>query len=151
MKILIASDHAGPDLKSFLQKNIKSVEWVDLGPNDGQSVDYPDYAARLCEELLAGKADKGVLICGTGLGMSYAANRFKGIRAAHVESSFTAKMAAEHNRANVLCLGARVTAPHYCIEIIETWLNAEFGGPGADDAAKGRHERRIEKIDQLGK
>lgn len=150
MKILIASDHAGPELKTFIQRNYPEVDWIDLGPHDGSSVDYPDYAALLCEKLLAGEAEKGILICGTGLGMSYAANRYKGIRAAHVESSFTAKLAAEHNQANVLCLGARVTAPHYALEILAAWLNAEFGGPGASEAAKDRHRRRIEKIDQLG-
>lgn len=149
-KIVIASDHAGKSLKDFLQKNLPK-EWdvQDLGTKSQESVDYPDFAEKACRKILSGSVDKAILICGSGIGMSIAANKFPGIRAAHVESAFTAKLAGEHNRANVLCMGERVTAAHYALEMAKAWLSAKFGG-GAEKA-KTRHAKRIEKIHQLEK
>lgn len=151
IKIAIASDHAGLNIKKYLQDHLKSIEWIDLGPNSSASVDYPDFAEKVGKAVASGQCEKGVLICGSGIGISIAANKVHGIRAAHVESSYTAQLAAEHNKANVLCIGERVTAAPYALAMVEAWLNAEFGGKGADDAAKGRHERRIQKIHALEK
>lgn len=140
LKLAIASDHAGINLKSFLKKEIKDVVWIDLGPATADSVDFPDFAEKACAEITHGRADKAVLICGTGLGMSIAANKIDGIRAAHVESEFTARMAGEHNNANVLCIGERVTGMHYALAIVKAWLAAKF---------EERHQRRIDKIHNL--
>lgn len=150
-KISIAADHAGVELKKFLVETLKEVEFLDLGPNDKSSVDYPDFAKKVCDAVLEGKTEKGILVCGSGIGMSIAANKFHGIRAAHVESIYTAQLAAEHNRANVLCLGERITGAAHAAAMVRAWLNAKFGGEGADEAAKGRHENRIQKIHQLEK
>ena len=149
--IAIASDHAGKALKDFLRNNLKAHVLEDFGTKGPDSVDYPDFAAKVCEAVRSGRAEKGILICGSGIGMSIAANKFDGIRAAHVESSFTARLAAEHNAANVLCIGERVTAAPYALEMVEAWLGAQFGGAGADDGAKARHQRRIDKISALEK
>lgn len=153
--LAIAADHAGLQLKHFLtqQKNIGaySVDWKDFGPSDSSSVDYPDFAQKACEAVQKGQCEKAVLVCGSGIGMSIAANKMQGIRAAHVESTYTAQLAAEHNQANVLCLGERITAAPYALAMVEAWLNAEFGGKGADAGVKSRHERRIQKIHGLEK
>lgn len=141
MTIAIASDHAGVHLKEFLVEHLKEIKFHDLGPNSTDSVDYPDYAEKACLEIKEGKVDRAILICGSGIGMSIAANKIRGIRAAHVESVLTARLAAEHNRANVLCIGERITAPHHALEMVNAWLHATFAG--------ARHERRIEKIHKL--
>lgn len=151
MNIAIASDHAGKALKDFLRNNLKSHMIEDLGTKGPDSVDYPDFAEKACAAVVAGKADRGILICGTGLGMSIAANKIPGIRAAHCESIFTARMAAEHNAANILCLGERVTGAAHALEMVEAWLGAEFGGIGCDAGVKARHQRRIDKISALEK
>jgi ribose 5-phosphate isomerase B len=137
-KLIIASDHAGWSLKSFLKAHLPEIQWLDLGPEDNAPVDYPDFAQLACRSLLEGKAEKAVLICGTGLGMSIAANRFAGIRAAHVESLFSARFAAEHNAAQVLCLGERVTAPYHALEMVKVWLATPFSA---------RHKERLDKIE----
>lgn len=141
MKILIASDHAGFELKRKLKELLPQHEWIDLGPEDGSSVDYPDYATKLGKKIPK-EADLGVLICGSGIGMSMAANKIPGIRAALVENPISAKLSKEHNNANVLCLGSRFLAPTYAAEITEAWLSASF-------AQEERHRRRVEKIDQI--
>ena len=139
--LLIASDHAGFELKRELQKLLKDITWTDLGPTTADRVDYPDFAVQLGETVAASQAAAGVLICGSGIGMSIAANKVPGIRAALVENASAARLAREHNNANVLCLGSRFLAPEYAAEIVQAWLAAQFIG--------GRHEGRLEKISKL--
>jgi ribose 5-phosphate isomerase B len=141
-RILIASDHAGWALKSGIIRGSADLNWIDLGPENEARVDYPDYAELLGEQILQGKAPRGILICGSGIGMSIAANKIPGIRAAMVENPVSARLAREHNRANVLCLGARFTAVEYGIEIIQAWLNAT-------EVQDARHTQRIDKIHAL--
>jgi ribose 5-phosphate isomerase B len=140
MKLAIASDHAGIHLKKFLKEELKEVEFVDFGPQTADSVDYPDFAAKACQAVTSGQCDKAILICGTGLGMSIAANKLHGIRAAHVESIFTAQFAKEHNNANVLCLGERVTGTSNAAAMARAWLTAKF---------EPRHQKRIDKLTAL--
>jgi ribose 5-phosphate isomerase B len=138
--VLIASDHAGVELKSALQQLVEDLDWKDLGPiRPEPSVDYPDFAKLLCQAIEKGEAPLGVLICGSGIGMSIAANRHPGIRAALVENPISAKLAREHNHANVLCLGARFVAPHYAAEMIKAWILAE-------PSKEPRHLNRILKL-----
>jgi ribose 5-phosphate isomerase B len=144
-RVLIASDHAGFKLKQALQKSLTDWEWIDLGPNDPARVDYPDYAEALARKLVAGEASQGILICGSGIGMSIAANKVPGIRAAVVENPIAAQLAREHNNANVLCLGARFTAAEYATEIAATWLESTYD----PESGGGRHQVRIEKISKL--
>ncbi|MBS5776767.1 MAG: ribose 5-phosphate isomerase B [Finegoldia magna] len=140
MKIAIAADHGGFELKDSMVEYIKSLgnEVVDLGTNSSDSVDYPDYAKKVCEEIQKGNSDLGILICGTGIGMSLAANKFEGIRAACVSDVYSAKMSRNHNNANVLCIGARVIGDEVAKLIIKTFLENEFEA--------GRHKRRVDKI-----
>ncbi|WP_028579083.1 ribose 5-phosphate isomerase B [Desulfogranum japonicum] len=141
MRIFIGSDHGGFALKKeviiFLKE--KEIEVVDCGCNSSDSVDYPDFAHKVCQSVLDQKDALGILICGTGIGMSIAANRFKGIRAALCHDAFTAKMSREHNDANILCLGARVLGISVVLDMIDTWLNTAFAG--------GRHISRLQKMD----
>ena len=143
-KILIASDHAGLALKAAIQKALPAWKWIDLGPAAGARVDYPDYAEKLCKEITDGTASQGILICGSGIGMSMAANKMPGIRAALVENPIAAQLSKEHNDANVLCLGARFLASEYGSEIARAWLEASFNG---DE----RHATRVKKITALEK
>ena len=140
MKIAIAADHGGFELKDSMVEYIKSLgnEVVDLGTNSADSVDYPDYAKKVCEEIQKGNSHLGILICGTGIGMSLAANKFEGIRAACVSDVYSAKMSRNHNNANVLCFGARVIGDEVAKLIIKTFLENEFEA--------GRHQRRVDKI-----
>ncbi|EFH93101.1 ribose 5-phosphate isomerase B [Finegoldia magna] len=140
MKIAIAADHGGFELKDSMVEYIKSLEneVMDLGTNSADSVDYPDYAKKVCEEIQQGNSDLGILICGTGIGMSLAANKFEGIRAACVSDVYSAKMSRNHNNANVLCIGARVIGDEVAKLIIKTFLENEFEA--------GRHQRRVDKI-----
>ena len=142
-KIAIACDRAGIELKNFLIKNIESNDFVfeDLGTNSQDPVDYPDYAKKVVNKILNKEADCGVLICGTGIGMSISANRYKGIRASVCHNSLEAKLTREHNDANILCMGARIIGNETALENLRIFLNTEFSG--------GRHIRRIEKIDEL--
>ena len=142
--VLIASDHAGVALKQAIQTALKDVSWRDLGPVGNDRVDYPDFAKLLAEEIADGQATRGVLICGSGIGMSIAANKIPGVRAAVVENPVAARLSREHNDANVLCLGSRFVAPEYGAEIVETWLHTDFSG---DE----RHLKRIRKIAELEK
>lgn len=140
--VLIASDHAGVALKAAIQKALPDWKWIDLGPTDGLKVDYPDYAEKLARQITDGQARQGILICGSGIGMSIAANKIPGIRAALVENPSAARLSREHNNANILCLGARFLAPEYGSEIVQAWLET----PYTDDP---RHAKRIEKITAL--
>jgi len=138
-KVFLASDHAGFELKNELKEAIKGLgyEVVDLGTNDKNSVDYPDYA-----HLLASKLEPncyGVLVCGTGIGISIAANRHENVRCALCHDEFTARLAREHNDANVIAFGARVIGAGVAISAAEAFLKTEFAG--------GRHERRVKKIE----
>ena len=142
-KIAIASDHAGFELKSVLCQELEKLGFqpLDLGTDGPASVDYPDFAVGVAGAITAGKATRGVLVCGTGIGMAMAANKMPGVRAAACSDAYTARMSREHNDANVLALGARITAREAAIEILVVWLGATFSGD--------RHARRVEKIAAL--
>jgi len=143
MKYYVATDHAGIDLKNHTCEYLKSkgYEVIDLGPHSKDRVDYPDYAVKLCESVLQDKGSMGVLICGSGIGMSMAANRFAGIRAALCHDAYTAKVARGHNDANVLCLGERIVGIGVAESIIDAWCEGEFEG--------GRHSGRVDKIEAI--
>ena len=136
----LGADHAGFPLKEDLKAWLitRGYDVVDFGTQSADAVDYPDYAAAVASAVTAGKADFGVLVCGTGIGMAIAANKLPGIRAAACSDAYTARMSREHNDANILALGARITGRDAAIEILETWLAATF--------ASGRHARRVDKI-----
>ena len=142
-KIAIASDHGGFDLKeniiAFLLK--KGLEIDNLGAHSTDSVDYPDYGIKLAQAITDKKFVRGILICGTGVGMSIVVNRFPGIRGALCSDVYTAKMCREHNDSNILIMGGRVIEVSLAIEILETWLSTEFEG--------GRHQRRLDKIKNI--
>lgn len=142
MKIFIASDHGGIELKAAIQNRLNNHEWMDLGTQNPESVDYPDYASQLCKKLIETPSALGILICKSGIGMSIAANKFNGIRAAHVGHPSEAKVTREHNHSNVLCLGASYIAPDYAVEIIEAWL-------GATPSQLERHLKRVRKVCEL--
>ena len=144
MKIIIGSDHAGYRLKSFLVHalTLKGYDVEDLGTDSSDhSVDYPDFAAAVARAVVADPAALGIVLCGTGIGASIAANKVRGIRCALVHDCYTARMAREHNNANVLALGGRTTAEEIALECVMTWLNATYQG--------GRHQPRIDKISAL--
>lgn len=140
MKIAIGADHAGYDLKEFLLKIIDEMghEITDMGTYSCCSVDYPDYAESVAKAVSDGSHERGILICGTGIGMSIVANKFKNVRAALCNDLFTAKMSRLHNNANILCMGSRVIGKGLAKEIVETWLSTPFEG--------NRHAMRVEKI-----
>lgn len=140
MKITLGADHAGFELKEKIKQYLldQGIEIDDRGTHSNESVDYPDYAFRVAEEVAAGKADSGILVCGSGIGMSIAANKVHGVRAAHVTSEIEAQLSREHNDANVLAIGGRVLDECAAHKIVDRWLNTEFVG--------GRHQQRVEKI-----
>ena len=140
---IIASDHGGLELKETIKDFLgkQDIEVRDLGAMNNDSVDYPDFAEKLALALANGEADRGILICGTGIGMSIVANKFPGIRAALITDEFTARMSKEHNNANVIVMGGRVLTSENACKMVDTWIKAEFEG--------GRHERRLEKITQI--
>jgi ribose 5-phosphate isomerase B len=140
MKYFIGADHAGYKLKEFVVEYLENrgIEVVDYGTFSNERVDYPDYAHKVAQAVLDGEG-MGILICGSGIGMSMAANKHKGIRAALCHDYYTASMARKHNDANILCFGARVVGEGVVESILEGWLNSEFEG--------GRHQKRVEKID----
>jgi ribose 5-phosphate isomerase B len=142
-KILIASDHAGFELKERLERALdeRGFDVQDLGTDSADSTDYADYAHPLAERVSAGDVRRGVLLCGTGLGMSYAANRHAGVRAAVAWNPEVAKLARSHNDANVLVLPARFLTPDQGVASLDAWLDTPFEG--------GRHARRVDKIDRL--
>ncbi len=138
--IVIASDHAGYPLKEEIKAYFdeKGIEYIDCGADSTASVDYAAYAQKACLKVANGEAEKGILCCGTGIGISMAANKVKGIRAACCSDYFSAKFTRLHNDANVLCMGARVIGAGAAIELVDVFLNTEFEG--------GRHQRRVDQI-----
>ena len=142
-KIAIASDHAGRELKDELVAFLKDsgVEVLDMGTNSPDRVDYPDFGIPLSQKVSSGEIKKGILICGTGIGMSIVANKFPNVRAALVNDVFTARMAKEHNDANILVIGGRVVGKDLAREMVDTWLKSRFEG--------GRHQTRLDKISKI--
>lgn len=142
MKIAIGADHGGFELKEKVISHLTELNYevLDKGTYSEESVDFPDYSKQVTKAIQDEAADLGILICGTGIGMSIAANKQKGIRAALCGDVFSAKATREHNNTNVLCLGARVTGDKLALMIVDTWLNAEFEG--------GRHVQRLAKIEE---
>lgn len=141
MKIAIASDHRGYQIKEKLRVQIEEMgkQAVDLGPETAdESVDYPDYGAKVAQAVSRGEVDRGILICGTGMGMCIVANKFRGVRAVSCHDDVTAEMSRRHNDANVMCLSADLLGERLAMRMVEIWLTTEFEG--------GRHARRIEKI-----
>jgi ribose 5-phosphate isomerase B len=143
MKIALGSDHAGFELKEDLRAYLAElkIEALDLGTYSEDSADYPDVAAKVAEKVARGEVERGLLICGTGIGMSIVANRFAGVRAALCHDLYTARISREHNNANILALGGRLIGKGLAREILKVWMETEFQG--------GRHERRIRKIAAL--
>ncbi len=143
MKISITSDHAGVELKQELVEFMESMDYEvnDLGPFNTDSIDYPDYAQKMCKTVVDKESDLGIAICGTGVGMSIACNKVKGIRASLCSESYSARLTRQHNDSNVLCLGARVTGVELAKDIVNEYLKAEFEG--------GRHQRRIDKLENF--
>lgn len=140
VKIVLAADHGGYELKEEIQKDLVQAGYqiVDVGCFSNDSVDYPDFVEKAVERIESGECKMGILVCGTGIGVSMAANRHRNIRAANCSNTYTAKMSREHNNANVLCLGARVLEPSAAMEMVRVWLETEFTG--------GRHLTRIAKF-----
>jgi len=143
MKIAIGADHAGFELKEKIRQRLaqQGIEVRDEGTLSNDSVDYPDFARRVGEEVAAKKVDYGVLVCGSGIGMSIAANKVPGVRAANVTTEYEAQMSREHNDANVLAVGARILKDDEAFAIVDKWLHTPFAG--------GRHQRRVDKIMEI--
>ena len=143
--IAIGSDGAGFELKKAITAWLeeKNIPYAEFGCMNGESCDYPLVAKEVCEQITSGKAEQAILVCGTGIGISMAANKIKGIRAAVCTDAYTAKYPRLHNDANVLCVGGRVTGPGVGVEIVETFLNTGFEG--------GRHQRRVDQITEIEK
>ena len=143
MKIALGADHGGYSLKEIIKKHLVEAghEVLDLGTHDTDSCNYPVYAEKVAYAVADKEADLGVLICGTGIGMSIAANKVKGIRAAAVSDCFTAQATREHNDSNIICLGERIVGPGLAMRIVDTWLAASFQG--------GRHQTRVDMINEL--
>lgn len=140
VKIVLAADHGGYELKEAIRKDLlqSGYRLVDVGCFSNDSVDYPDFVEKAVEHIETGECQKGIIVCGTGIGVSMAANRHRKIRAANCSNIYTARMSREHNNANVLCLGARVLEPSAAMEMVRVWLETEFTG--------GRHLTRIAKF-----
>ncbi len=143
MKIAIGCDHGGIALKPIVKKVLEEndIEIIDMGCCDTKSVDYPDYALRVAEAVSKGEVDKGIILCGTGIGISIAANKVKGVRAAVCHDLFTAQMCAQHNDANILSIGGRVVSEELAGQMVQTWLDTPFEG--------GRHTGRVAKISEI--
>ncbi len=143
MKVSIGADHAGFELKEKIRKLLseQGIEVADQGTHSAESVDYPDYARKVAEAVAGNGNQRGILVCGSGIGMAMAANKVHGIRAAHVTSEQEARLSREHNDANVLTLGGRVLDEATALRIVQIFLNTKFEG--------GRHQRRVEKIAAL--
>jgi ribose 5-phosphate isomerase B len=145
MKIALGADHAGYLLKDHIRQYVIELghQVIDEGTNAADSVDYPDFALRVAEIVAAGVAERGILVCGSGIGMAITANKVPGIRAANISSQYEAQMSREHNNLNVLALGARILDESGAIQIVQVWLDTPFSG--------GRHSDRIEKIHEIEK
>jgi ribose 5-phosphate isomerase B len=143
MKIALASDHGGYHLKEIIKAHLQTSghEIEDFGVYEEARVDYPEYACQVIQSILGAKCERGILVCGTGIGMSIMANRFPGIRAALVNEHYSARLSREHNDSNVLCLGGRVIGSELAVDLVEIWLKTPFLG--------ARHQKRLELIDQL--
>lgn len=143
--VAIGSDHGGINLKKTIKDYLegRGFEVKDFGTYDQSSCDYPDIAKVVCDGVISGECEKGILVCGTGIGMSIAANKVNGIRAAHVTDTYSSRMAKEHNNANIICLGERITGCDLAVEIVKAYIDAEFGGD--------RHQKRVDKIMALEK
>ena len=141
MKLAVAADHAGFPLKELIIEGLHKLghETIDLGTNSTAPVDYPDYAQAVARAVLDGRADRAVLVCGSGAGACVAANKFRGIRAATCHDSFSARQCVEDDDVNVLCLGARIIGPNLALEVLRDYVNAKFSGAE-------RHRRRVDKI-----
>ncbi|WP_099190061.1 ribose 5-phosphate isomerase B [Tepidibacter mesophilus] len=143
-KIGIASDHGGYNLKEEIKKHLQDeYEIVDFGTDSLDSVDYPDYGVKVAEAVMKGEVEEGILCCGTGIGISLAANKVPGVRCAVVSDTFSAKMSKAHNNANMISLGERVVGRGLALEIIDAWISTEFEGD--------RHQRRVDKITEIEK
>ncbi|MFZ7119686.1 MAG: ribose 5-phosphate isomerase B [Eubacteriaceae bacterium] len=143
MKIALGADHGGFNLKEVIKKHLEGKDYqvVDYGTFNTESIDYPDIGEKVALAVKNGEADKGIITCGTGLGISITANKIPGIRAALVSETFSAEMSRAHNNANILALGGRVTGPDLALQIVDVWLKTDFLGD--------RHERRVNKISQI--
>lgn len=141
--LAIGCDHGGFELKNHIMKHLeeRGTAFKDFGCYDENSCDYPDIAKTVCEAVAGGECENGILVCGTGIGMSIAANKVNGIRAALCTDVYSAKMTKQHNNSNVICLGGRVTGRELAFMIVDTWLDETFLG--------GRHQNRIDKISEL--
>ncbi len=145
MQIGIASDHGGFELKEEIKRYLRTIgiEPIDMGTFSEDSVDYPDYGILVAKKVSNGELEKGILICGTGIGMSIVANKFRGVRAALANDLYSARFSREHTDANILVIGGRIVGKELAKEIVKTWLNTSF--------TEGRHRRRLEKIEALEK
>lgn len=145
MKIGLGSDHAGlelkEDIKAYLQEDLPDIEVVDYGTNDKSSTDYGIYGARVAKAVAVGEIDRGILICGTGLGITMTAGRIRGARVALCHDAYTARMSRQHNDANILSMGGRVIGKGVARDMVKIWLETEFEG--------GRHQRRVNQIEEL--
>jgi ribose 5-phosphate isomerase B len=143
MKIALGADHAGFALKDQIKQHLqqKGISVHDEGTNSPDSVDYPDFARLVAHDVAEKRAELGILVCGSGIGMAISANKVNGIRAANVSTEYEAQMSREHNNANVLALGARILDSHQALAIVDRWLVAQFAG--------GRHQTRLEKISHI--
>ncbi len=143
MKIAIGSDHGGYNLKEAIKKHFdeKGIEYQDFGTNGTESVDYPEFGMSVAEAVKSGEFDKGIVCCGTGIGISISANKVPGIRCAVVTDTFSAEMSRAHNNANVLALGERVVGEGLALKIVDVWIETDFEG--------GRHGRRVGKIGDI--
>lgn len=141
--IAVGCDHGGYELKEYLVEELKNMDYriLDMGTNGPESVDYPEFAAKVAKAILNGDASKGVLVCGTGIGISMAANRFRGIRAALCTSVEMAELTRLHNNSNIIAMGGRTTSNELALEMLKTFLNTEYEG--------GRHDRRVNDIDNV--
>ena len=143
MKLAIGSDHAGYALKELIYRTLLEEDWkiTDFGTHNEESCDYPHYARKVGEAVAAGKYHRGILLCGTGIGISIAANKIPGIRCALVADCFSARASRQHNDSNVLALGGRTTGPEVALEIVRIWLKTDYEG--------GRHQRRVDLITKI--
>jgi ribose 5-phosphate isomerase B len=146
MKIGIGSDHSGfglkKELKAYLKEDFPDIEVVDYGPKDTNSTDYPIYGAKVAKAVANGEVDRGILICGTGIGITMTAGKVKGVRAALCHDAYTAKLSRLHNDANIISMGSRVIGSGVAKDMLKVWLETEFEGGG-------RHERRVRQIHDL--
>ena len=141
--IALAADHGGYELKNRIRAHLEEAGYVcrDFGTDSAASVDYPDYAHPLCEAVAAGECELGILVCGTGIGMSMAANKHRGIRAACCSDTYSARLTREHNDANVLCLGGRFVGEGLALDMVDLFVTTPFAG--------GRHQARVDKLNAL--